>query len=215
MLSASLANKWRTFFNNELSMSKVSARWVPRLLTPDQKLTRLVMSETNLARFEADPDCFVERFFTQDECWVHPLNQRAKGNPYSGSTQLLLFQRRLRWCHPQEKWWHPYFRMQKALHAKSMQRKYYATLVRELRQAIKSKRPGKLTKGVLLYQDIAPDHKSLVAMSAMHDCGFELIDHPPYSPDLAPSDYFLFPFQTWKNILVENGTRVTMTSFPL
>ena len=30
-------------------------------------------------------------------------------------------------------------------------------------------------------------------MSAMHDCGFELIDHPPYSPDLAPSDYFLFP----------------------
>ena len=36
-------------------------------------------------------------------------------------------------------------------------------------------------------------HKSLVAMSAVHDCGFELIDHPPYSPDLAPSDYFLFP----------------------
>ena len=30
-------------------------------------------------------------------------------------------------------------------------------------------------------------------MSAVHDCGFELIDYPPYSPDLAPSDYFLFP----------------------
>ena len=30
-------------------------------------------------------------------------------------------------------------------------------------------------------------------MSAVHYCGFELIDHPPYSPDLAPSDYFLFP----------------------
>ena len=29
-------------------------------------------------------------------------------------------------------------------------------------------------------------------MSTVHDCGFELIDHPPYSPDLAPSDYFLF-----------------------
>ena len=45
--------------HNELGMSKVSARWVPRLLTPDQKLTKLVMSETNLARFEADPDRFV------------------------------------------------------------------------------------------------------------------------------------------------------------
>ena len=42
--------------HNELSMSKVSARWVPRLLIPDQKLTRLVMSEANLARFEANPN---------------------------------------------------------------------------------------------------------------------------------------------------------------
>ena len=57
--------------HNKLGMSKASARWVPRLLTPDQKLTRLVMSETNLARLEADPDRFVKRFLTQDECWVH------------------------------------------------------------------------------------------------------------------------------------------------
>ena len=31
-------------------------------------------------------------------------------------------------------------------------------------------------------------------MVAVHDCGFELVDHPPYSPDLAPSDYFPFPY---------------------
>ena len=53
--------------------------------------------------------------------------------------------------------------------------------------------PGKLTKGVLFHQDNAPAHKSVVAMAAGHDCGFELIEHPPYSPDLAPSDCFLFP----------------------
>ena len=46
---------------------------------------------------------------------------------------------------------------------------------------------------VLLHQGNAPAHKSLVAMFAVHDCGFELIDHSPYSPNLAPSDYFLFP----------------------
>ena len=55
------------------------------------------------------------------------------------------------------------------------------------------KQPGKLTKGVLFHQDNAPALKSVVAMAAVHDCGFELVDHPPYSPDLAPSDYFLFP----------------------
>ena len=37
-------------------------------------------------------------------------------------------------------------------------------------------------------------HKSVVAMADVR--GFEsLVDHPPYSPDLAPSDYFfLFPY---------------------
>ena len=48
-------------------------------------------------------------------------------------------------------------------------------------------------KGVLFHQDNAPAHKSIVAMAAMPDCGFELVDHPPHSPDLAPSDYFLPP----------------------
>ena len=76
---------------------------------------------------------------------------------------------------------------------KTINGEYYAKLLRELRQAIKSKRSGKLTNSVLLHQDNAPAHKSLVAMSAVHDCVFKLIDHPPYSPDAAPSDYFLFP----------------------
>ena len=67
---------------------------------------------------------------------------------------------------------------------------------------------------VLLHQDNDPAYKSLVAISAVHDCGFKLIDHPPaYSLDLATSDYFLFP--NLKNILLENGTRVMMMSFPL
>ena len=60
-----------SILHNELGMSKISARWVPRLLTPDQTLTRLVMSEASLARFEVDPDRFAERFPTKDECWVH------------------------------------------------------------------------------------------------------------------------------------------------
>ena len=37
-------------------------------------------------------------------------------------------------------------------------------------------------------------------MAAVRDCGFELVDHPPYSPDLAPSDYFLFPNMQKKHL---------------
>ena len=29
-------------------------------------------------------------------------------------------------------------------------------------------------------------------MTAIHDCGFEVLSQPPYSPDLAPSDFHLF-----------------------
>ncbi|KAL6265673.1 hypothetical protein P5V15_002472 [Pogonomyrmex californicus] len=30
-------------------------------------------------------------------------------------------------------------------------------------------------------------------MAKIHELHFELVDHPPFSPDLAPSDFFLFP----------------------
>jgi len=32
----------------------------------------------------------------------------------------------------------------------------------------------------------------MIAQEAVCDCGFVQLDHPAYSPDLAPSDYFLF-----------------------
>ena len=36
-------------------------------------------------------------------------------------------------------------------------------------------------------------HTCKIAMDAVEWNGYELIPHPAYSPDLAPSDYFLFP----------------------
>ena len=41
---------------------------------------------------------------------------------------------------------------------------------------------------VLFHHYNAPAHESVVVMYAVRDCGFKLIDQPPYSPDLAPSD---------------------------
>ena len=69
---------------------------------------------------------------------------------------------------------------------------YYAELIRELRSAIKEKRREKLSHGVLLHQDNAPAHTSAVTMAAIRECGFKLLSQPPYSPDLAPSDYHVF-----------------------
>ena len=37
-----------------------------------------------------------------------------------------------------------------------------------------------------------PAHSSTVDMAAIQKCGFQLVEDPPYSPDMAPSDYYLF-----------------------
>ena len=70
---------------------------------------------------------------------------------------------------------------------------YYASELRRLRHEIARERRVKLTRGVLLLQDIAPAHTSQVVMTAVTECGFEVLPHPPYSPDImAPSDFYLF-----------------------
>ena len=75
---------------------------------------------------------------------------------------------------------------------------YYAHLLDQLRTAIREKRQGKLSKGVLLQQDNARVHTCKVAMDAVERNRYELIPHPAYSPDLAPSYS-----QTWKRISVD------------
>ena len=52
---------------------------------------------------------------------------------------------------------------------------------------------GKVTKGVLFLHYNAPAHQALATQKKLSYLGFQCLDHPPYSPDLAPSDYHLFP----------------------
>ena len=70
---------------------------------------------------------------------------------------------------------------------------YYANLLEQPRTAIREKHRGKLSKGVLRKQDNARVHTCKVAMAAVERNGYKLISHPAYLPDLAPSNFFLFP----------------------
>ena len=70
---------------------------------------------------------------------------------------------------------------------------YYSSLLVQLKDILKEKRRGKFTKGVLFLQDNAPTHRALATEKKLAFLGFQCLDHPPYSPDLAPSDYHLFP----------------------
>jgi hypothetical protein len=44
----------------------------------------------------------------------------------------------------------------------------------------------------LLHHDNAPDHTSVLTQQFLAKYKMAVIPHPPYSPDLAPRDFFLF-----------------------
>jgi len=70
--------------------------------------------------------------------------------------------------------------------------KYYSSLLVLLKDILNEKRRGKVTKGILFLHGNAPAHWALATQKKLAYLGFQFLDHPPYSPDLAPSDYHLF-----------------------
>ena len=186
--------------HEHLCMSKVCARWVPRMLTPEMKDRRVRCCEENLDLMLQDWDLFKRRLVTGDETWIHHYDPETK-------------EQSKQWKHqqspPPKK-----FKVQASAgkimctifydcegvvlidylpHKTTITGVYYADLLRRLRDCIRSKRRGMLTAGVLILHDNAPAHTARVSQAAIHECGFEDLPHPAYSPDLAPCDFHLFP----------------------
>jgi hypothetical protein len=51
----------------------------------------------------------------------------------------------------------------------------------------------KITMGLLFLHDNAPAHRALATQKKLAYLDFQCLDHPPYYPTMAPSDYHLFP----------------------
>ena len=72
--------------------------------------------------------------------------------------------------------------------------KLYRTQLIRLNRAIKEKRPEYATRheSIIFHDDNARPHRSQPVKNYVKNVGWESLPHPPYSPDLAPSDYHLF-----------------------
>jgi len=68
--------------------------------------------------------------------------------------------------------------------------RYVQTLLK-LRRGLRDKRPG---RRVILQHDNAWPHTARLTLKKTENMGWEILPHPPYSPDLAPSDYHRFGF---------------------
>jgi len=73
---------------------------------------------------------------------------------------------------------------------------YYSSLLVQLRDILKEERRGKVTKGVLFLHDNPSAHWALLTQNKLVSMGFQCLDHPPYSTNLAPSNYKPFPGMT-------------------
>jgi len=70
--------------------------------------------------------------------------------------------------------------------------RYSDVLVYKMKPAIRSKHQGLLSKRVLLLHDNTRQHTAAHSVDTLHALKFEVLKHPPYSPDLAPLDFHLF-----------------------
>jgi len=64
---------------------------------------------------------------------------------------------------------------------------FYSSLLVQLKDILKEKCHGNFTKRVLFLHDDAPAHRALATKKKLAYMGFQCLDHPPYSPDLALS----------------------------
>ena len=98
-----------------------------------------------------------------------------------------------------------FFDFQGVIHAEFMaqggtiQSEEYCETLGRLKEAVRRKRPHLWIRNpegyrsFLLHQDNAPCHVAVPTLAKFGEWGIELLAHPPYSPDLAPSDFALFP----------------------
>jgi histone-lysine N-methyltransferase SETMAR len=68
----------------------------------------------------------------------------------------------------------------------------YCEVLLKLRDAIHRKCPGQLERGVLPRHDNSRPHTTRATQERIQELQWELLKHPPYSLDLAPSDFHLF-----------------------
>ena len=73
----------------------------------------------------------------------------------------------------------------------------------------KEKRPTTAQQDWFLHWDNAPVHSAAVGQDWLAARGVQVIEHPPYLPDLAPTDFFLF--LKVKSVLV--GKTLTVQTF--
>lgn len=190
-----------TIMHEQLGRSKTCARWVPHLLTADQRAERVRICRLWLEMFEPNGPRRLSDVVTGDECWISFFTMKDKQSNMVWLTEdeprpdVLKTGFRSR-----KRMFTIFFNSQGVVavdilpEGSTVTAKYYTETVlpavlEERRQRARTRHGARL----LLHHDNAAPHTAAATQAFLEQQGVQLLPHPPYSPDLAPCDFWLFP----------------------
>ena len=173
-----------------------SCRQVPHELTAAQAQRRVdvcIQLRTN-----PNDERFLKRIVTCDEKWVYYRNPDMRkqwldpGQPANPVVKLKSFERKVMLC----VWWNfeGVIHFELVPEGQAINAVLYTQQLDRMYAALVARYPALVNrKRVLLQQDNARPHTAQLTQEKIEELeGIELLPHPAYSPDLAPSDYHLF-----------------------
>ncbi|UYV71132.1 RAD54L2 [Cordylochernes scorpioides] len=189
-----------SIFINDLGMRRVAAKFVPKLLNCDQKQHRMNIANEMLDSVRDDPN-LLQRVITGDEAWVYGYDVETKAQSSQWKLPHEPRPKKVRQVRSNvEVLLTVFFDFRGVVHheflpqGRTVNKEYYLQVMRNLREAIRQKRPDLWkNKNWLLHHDNAPAHTSLLVRDLLAKNNTLMMPQPPYSPDMAPCDFFLFP----------------------
>lgn len=191
----------QSILHEKLHLRKLACRWVPHQLTPDQMQARVQWCKEMLKRFDEGRSKRLYDVVTGDESWIYqydPLTKVQSAEWVFPSDDPPVQVRRSRSVGKQMV--ASFFSL--TGHVKTILLQNQATVTAawyvekclpQVFQSIQERRPRTGIHGTLLHYDNAPAHTAHRTVEFLEQHGVHHLAHPPYSPDLAPADYFLFP----------------------
>ena len=188
----------QSILTKDLTMQQVSAKFILKLLSDEQKQHRLQVAQEMINRSENDPD-LLNRVITGDESWVYGYDPETKAQSSQwkspGSlrpkkrqsrsnvkTMLVVFFDSTGIVHHEYAPW-----------GQRVNEEYYKSVVERLRENVSKKRPvlWRDKNWILQHANAAAYHAfSIIEFLAKFQ--IPVLPQPPYSPDIAPADFYQF-----------------------
>ena len=203
MIAEQVGIDWQTVWQiitEELRMQKICAKMVPKLLSDDQKAQRMQVCEDTLQNIENDPE-LLTKVITGDETWVFEYDPETKrqskqwlspGSPRPKKAHQSRSQIKVMLI--------AFFDAHGIVHVEfipqrqTINQHVYQHVLKNLLTTICHRRRDLFDSNMwLLHHDNAPAHSALSVRRFLAKKNVSVLDQPPYSPDLAPCDFFLFP----------------------